>query len=146
MTAFERFAVGFDEVPWSAVWRAAVGSTIPPMVTLVAGNGNRTWIAIGLFLALLLLLRIGPLVLRRLVRFSGETLEIWASRRRRSKQYDSYQWQKLFWIGLGMVPSLAISPGAGSADLTIAAACLIGGGAGLFFWLRADAARPAKQG
>lgn len=144
MRSFERFVVSLDVMPWSAIWRMALGLVIPPMLNALSGGRDRIWFSLGLFLGLLLLLRIVPVILRRVGPFSRDAKDIWADRRSLSKQHDSYQWQKLFWIGLGMLPALAIGKEPSSAALVIAAICLIGGGAGLFFWYRVNAAQPAK--
>lgn len=50
------------------------------------------------------MLRLVPAVLRRIFPFSSEAKDLWFQRRNLGKRYDSYQWQKLFWLGLGMLP------------------------------------------
>ena len=44
---------------------------------------------------------------------------LWLERRNIAKQHDSYQWQKLFWIGLGMLPYAFIGGGLRSGELAV---------------------------
>jgi hypothetical protein len=43
-------------------------------------------------------------VLRKVLPFSAEAKQIWSDRRQVAKLHDSYQWQKLFWVALGLLP------------------------------------------
>ena len=82
----------------------ALGLCIPPAFRALSGDADRIWIDLALFLALLIGLRVGPAVLRKVLPFSAEAKQIWLDRRQIAKKYDSYQWQKLFWVGLGLLP------------------------------------------
>jgi hypothetical protein len=139
----ERLLVAVDRDPWSAIYRGAIGFAIPPVFRALTGGHDSIWITSALFLALLIGLRIGPVVLRRLLRFSAEARETWAARRALSKEYDSYAWQKLFWIGLGLLLFGAVGGGLQNGEFAIAVFCLIGGGAGLLLWRSARTVRPA---
>ena len=92
-----------------------------------------------MFIGLLAALRLFPFVLRRALPFSAEAKAIWLERRFVAKTYGSYQWQKLFWIALGITPYALIGDGLRMGELAVMLICLIGGGAGLFFWRRANA-------
>jgi hypothetical protein len=72
---------------------------------------------------------------------SVEAKKLWAERRNIGKQHDSYQWQKLFWIGLGLLPYAVAGDGLRTGQLAMMLICLVGGGAGLLFWRRVDATR-----
>src|SRR5262245_24255897 len=98
MKVLERFLIDLDSGPWSAMSRVALGLAILPMFRALSGAGHSIWASVALFIALLVAVRVVPAVLRRLLPFSVEAKEIWAERRNIAKQYDSYQWQKLFWI------------------------------------------------
>ena len=137
MTTFEIFLVEFDEWPLSAIWRVALGFIFPEFMVL-AGNPDSVWSCVGLFLLLLIGLRVGPALLRFALPFSKDVKEMWRKRRFISKEYDSFQWQKLFWIGLGMVPHAVAGAGLGLGGWVLAAFCLVGGGAGLAFWINAQ--------
>jgi hypothetical protein len=143
MQPFERLIVGIDNDPWSAIYRGAIGFAIPPVFRLLSGGSDSIWVTATLFLALLAGLRVGPAVLRRLIRFSTEAKEIWTARRVLAKEYDSYAWQKLFWIGIGMLVFGAVGGGLRQGELAVMLLCLIGGGAGQVAWRWARAVRSA---
>ena len=111
MKHLERFLVDLDSGPSSAVSRVALGLCIPPLFRALSGDADRIWIDLALFLALLIGLRVGPAVLRKLLPFSTEAKQIWLDRRQIAKKHDSYQWQKLLWVGLGMLPYAAVGSG-----------------------------------
>ena len=133
MNSIERFLLALDSPPWSAVARIVLGLAILPVFRALSGGGDAIWITVILFVGLLMALRVGPAVLRRLLPFSAEARSLWFERRNMAKLNDSYQWQKLFWIGLGMLPYAFIGGGLKSGELAIVLFCLIGGAAGLLF-------------
>jgi hypothetical protein len=145
MKHFERFLVDLDSGPSGAVSRVALGLCIPPLFRALSGDADRIWIDLALFLALLIGLRVGPAVLRKVLPFSAEAKQIWLDRRQIAKKYDSYQWQKLFWVGLGLLPYAAVSGGLRTGEWLLTAICLMGGGAGLLIWRKINAAPPAPQ-
>jgi hypothetical protein len=122
-----------------------LGLSIPPVFRVLSGDSDRIWIDLVLFLALLIGLRIGPAVLRKILSFSAEAKQIWFDRRQIAKLHDSYQWQKLFWVGLGLLPYAAVNGGLRTGEAVLTAICLIGGGAGLLIWRRINATPPAPQ-
>lgn len=136
MRSIEQTLVRLDEFPMSAVWRALLGSAIPPVFAALLGSKDGAWAHMALLLCLLAGLRVGPAVLRFTLPISSELKEIWRKRRFIAKEHDSYQWQKLFWMGLGMLPHGMAGEGLGSGGLAVAAFCLVGGGIGLIAWSR----------
>ena len=138
MKFLEPFLIALDSGPWSAIWRVALGLSIPPIFRALSGGGDAVWTALALFIGLLVVLRVVPAVLRRALPFSVEAKEIWAEQRNIAKRHDSYQWQKLFWIGLGLLPYVIIGDGLKNGELLMTFICLIGGGAGLLLWRRQD--------
>jgi len=145
MQHLERYLVDLDTGPSGAVSRVALGLCIPPLFRALSGNADRIWIDLVLFLALLIGLRVGPAVLRKILPFSAEAKQIWFDRRQIAKLHDSYQWQKLFWVGLGLLPYAAVGGGLRTGEMVLTAICLIGGGAGLLIWRRIDAPPAAPQ-
>jgi hypothetical protein len=145
MQHFERFLVDLDSGPSSAVSRVTLGLCIPPAFRALSGAQDRIWIDLVLFLALLIGLRVIPAVLRKLLPFSAEARKIWFDRRQIAKLHDSYQWQKLFWIGIGLLPYAAVGGGLRTGEIVLTVICLAGGGAGLLIWRRINAAPPAPQ-
>jgi hypothetical protein len=134
MTSIERLIVGIGGDPWAAVYLAAIGFAIPKFHFLM-GVEDSLLISAILFLGVLVALRVVPALLRHTLPFSPEAQRIWGARRNLSKEYDSYAWQKLFWIGLGVL-LFAVGNGGGlrNGELAIMLFCLIGGGIGLLIW------------
>jgi hypothetical protein len=135
MQSIEQFLLRIDSGPWSAVSRVVLGFCISPVFRLLSGGRDQIWMSLALFLGLLIALRVGPAVLRKVLPFSRETKEIWFQRRQVAKLHDSYQWQKLFWIGLGLLAFAMIS-GLRPGEQVLTAICLVGGAAGLLLWQR----------
>jgi hypothetical protein len=144
MKHLERIFISVDTRPWSVISRVALGLLIPPVFRALSGGSDAVWIPLILFVGLLVALRVGPAVLRHVLPFSADAKEIWAVRRNIAKLHDSYQWQKLFWIGLGLLPYAVIGNGLSNGELVVMLFCLIGGSLGLLFWYRVDA-KPATQ-
>jgi len=143
MKFLERFLINLERWPWSAISRVALGLGIPLVFDALSGGRDRVSTYLALSIGLLVALRAVPIVLRRVLPFSVEAKQMWAERRNIAKRYDSYQWQKLFWIGLGLLPYAVIGDGLRHGELMVALICLIGGSAGLLFWRRANA--PASR-
>jgi len=140
-----RFLVELDSGPSSGVSRVALGLCIPPVFRALSGGRDQIWIDLVLFLALLIGLRVIPAVLRKVLPFSAEAKQIWSDLRQIAKLHDSYQWQKLFWVGLGLLPYAVVGGGLRTGEWVLTAICLVGGGAGLLIWRRINAAPPAPQ-
>ena len=145
MQYLERILVELDSGPSSAVSRVALGLCIPPVFRALSGGRDQIWIDLVLFLALLIGLRVGPAVLRKLLPFSTEAKQIWLDRRQIAKLHDSYQWQKLFWVGLGLLPYAVVDGGLRTGEWVLTVICLVGGAAGLLIWRRINAAPAAAQ-
>jgi hypothetical protein len=145
MKTIERFIVDIEREPWSMIYRGAIGFALPPIFRALTGGNDSVWITSVLFVAVLAALRVGPLVLRRLLPFSADAMQIWSARRLLSKEHDSYAWQKLFWIGLGLLLYAAIGGGLQIGEVAVTLFCLIGGGAGLLVWRGVRALRPMPQ-
>ena len=142
MQLLERFLVRLDSGSWAVVSRVMLGLAIAPICRAIAGSHDEVWVELALFIALLIGLRVIPALLRGVLPFSAETRAIWFQRRQIAKLYDSYQWQKLFWVGLGLL-AFDIIGGPQAGEQVITAFCLIGGGAGLA--ALAAEARPASR-
>ena len=136
MSSPERFLVRLDSGIWGDISRVVLGLAMLPAFRALSGGRDRIWITLALFFGLLIALRVGPAMLRRALPFSDEAKIIWAERRNIAKQHDSFQWQKLFWIGLGLLPYAIIGDGLRNGELAVTFICLIGGGAGLLLWRR----------
>jgi hypothetical protein len=132
----ERCVVLLDQYPWSMCTRVGVGFMIPPVLWQLCDDEQSVWCAAGSFLGILFLLRLGSAIVRRLFPFSREAQLIWKERRQLAKRFDSYQWQKLFWMGIGMAGYGLMWGNLGSAIGALIGFCLIGGGLGALLWVR----------
>ncbi len=144
MNSLERILVQLDDQPWAAAWRMLLGAAMPPVFSALAGGNGSVGLYLVLFIALLMTLRVAPALLRFTLPLSPEAKEIWRKRRFIAKDYDSYQWQKLFWMGLGILSHAVVGGDLGLAGYTLAAICLVGGGAGLVNWIRINDTGPVK--
>jgi hypothetical protein len=134
----EQFLLALEERPWNTVYRMAIGFAAFPLYRSLWGVDAPGWSLACFFLAGLFLLRLVPAVLRRLLPFSAETQEVWRERRRLGKRYDSYQWRKLLWIGLGIGLSVLFSrsAGPGAVGVVVALSFIVPGLAGWIVWRR----------
>jgi hypothetical protein len=141
MKILERFLVRLDSGPWSAVSRMTLGFCIPPVFHALSGGSGQIWISLALFVVLLIALRVVPAILRMVLPFSRETRDIWFQRRQIAKRHDSYQWQKLLWMGVGLLAFAAAGGGLRTGEQVLTIVCLAGGAAGLLLWRRIGAAQ-----
>ena len=145
MEIFEQFLVKFDSGAWGAAYRMALGFCIPEALRLLSGGRDQIWLSLALFMGLLVALRVGPAILRMILPFSREAKDVWSQRRQIAKLHDSYQWQKLFWIGLGILAFGAAGGGLRAGEQAVMLLCLVGGAAGLVIWHRSGTAQ-TRQG
>ena len=139
MKVLEQFLLRLDSGPWSVASRVVLGFCIPPIFPALTGGLDQIWITLTLFVALLIALRVVPALSRAVLPFSTEAKGIWFQRRQIAKLHDSYQWQKLFWIGLGLMAFAAIGGGLRTGEQVLMTICLLGGAAGLLLWQRSKA-------
>ena len=145
MEILEQLLVRFDSGAWSAAYRMVLGFCIPEVLRLLSGGRDQVWLSLALFMGLLVALRVGPAILRMILPFSREAKDIWFQRRQIAKLHDSYQWQKLFWFGLGILTFAATGGGLRAGEQVVMLFCLVGGAAGLLIWHRSGAAQ-VRQG
>lgn len=121
--------------PWDEISRAVIGFITLPIFSALFGTPDSGRTLFLFFLGLLLALRLVPAVIRRLVPFSNEVRDLWGERRALAKRYDSYQWQKVFWLGLGIGTYVVLFGVVWPPAVILASACVLSGAAGLAFWL-----------
>jgi hypothetical protein len=130
----DRFLLNIDDGAIGARYRVAIGFATLPAISVLLRNDSWDWAVVPFLLLILLLLRIVPTLIRKLVPFSDTVQEIWAERRRIAKQYDSYQWRKLIWIGIGLALYMAVSGQFSLPLIVVCATCLLAGAAGMVTW------------
>lgn len=134
-----------DNFPVGALYRIGVGFMVLPVLSLLGGTTSSASTLVPFLLLVLLFLRVAPAVVRRIVPFSPGTLEVWAERRQIAKRFDSYQWQKLFWIGAGLAAYVVYSGQFPITPIVVSVLCLLSGLTGLARW-RVLTSRPGVAG
>jgi hypothetical protein len=138
--------LALENPPWDSLYRAVIGWFLMPAYLRLAGTDAAHWIIFAFFLAVLAALRVVPGLLRRVLPFSRELKSVWAERRALAKRYDSYQWRKLFGLGLGWLAFLVVAGLAQGVPLLLAVASLVAGALGLAFWHQRSKVLAAQAG
>jgi hypothetical protein len=132
----ERLLVNLERHPWDALYRVAMGFGMLPLYDLLIGEGHSGWWLLAVFLGFLAALRTVPAVVRKLCAFSDAAQQEWHARRQTAKHYDSYQWQKLLWIGSGLGLFILLSSNVSAPRVVLAVWCIASGAAGFVAWCR----------
>jgi len=130
----ERLISLLDADPWSAFYRIGLGYVIPLLYYRTPLRESSGWLLVLWFLVFLITLRLLPAVFRKVLPFGREVKAIWTQRRQAAKRYDSYQWRKLIWFGIGMVCWVEISWTWNAYIIALTAFCILGGGLGHVIW------------
>jgi len=131
-----RMVLALETPPWDSGYRMLIGYGVMPAYLQLAGANRAPWKLFVFFLAVLVALRIVPGVLRRVLPFSREVKTVWAERRALARRYDSYQWRKLFGLGLGWILYLLVAGKAQDVPLFLGVACTASGALGQLFWFK----------
>lgn len=134
MRILEKTLVKFEEAPLDSIYRLVIGFVFIPGASRLPIEGLTLPLLFLLLLSLLFLLRAIPAVLRHVFPFSPEIQQIWHERRQLAKRNDSYQWRKLFWIGIGMAIYVGAFGDFRNPPFIVAVACILAGGIGLVVW------------
>jgi len=127
-----------------AAYRGLIGFALIPAKQLLMGSQSSDWAIVSFLLVILLILRLVPAVVRKLLPFSAELKEAWSVRRRTAKLYDSYQWRKVTWIGAGLLFYVVISRQFSAVYISLSLLCLLAGAGAFLRWraILADGAFP----
>ena len=139
-----KMVLALETPPWDSAYRALIGYGVMPVHLQLFGGNVVPWKLFVFFLAVLVALRIVPGVLRRVLPFPREVKTVWAERRALAKRYDSYQWRKLFGLGLGWLAYLLVAGKAQDVPLFLAIACIASGALGQLFWFKHGKALAAQ--
>jgi hypothetical protein len=134
--AYERILVLLDQFPYGAAYRIAIGYFLVPLsshfpISVHPGLSLASWL-----LGVLLALRLLPYVIRKNLPFPERVVAVWQERREIAKRFDSYQWRKLIWFGVGLLAYAASSRHFGGTSAALAVFCVTGGALGVFAWRR----------
>jgi hypothetical protein len=134
MTTLDRALISMDRSPLDAVLRALLGFACIPILSFLHQDVRSAWVLATGLLVLMLSLRIVPVFLRKLLPWPPEVKAVWDERRQIAKRYDSFQWQKLFFIGLGLATYLLVSQAWSSSAISVSSFCVLFGAIGLARW------------
>ena len=138
MGYIDYLALRLDDGWPGAVFRTVLGMLIVPVWLAISPQPD-SWAFVAFVLAVLFALRMGGAVMRRLLPVADGTREQWAARRQLGKQFDSYQWQKLLWLGCGTAIYSAAAAARFPALIAGSALCVAVGAAGAVLWRRQHA-------
>jgi hypothetical protein len=127
MKLAEKLLLRLEASPWDLIYRAFIGFLALAIFARVKGELGSEWLLIAWLLCVLAALRVGLSVTRRIVPFSDATKRTWARRRGLTKLYDSYQWQKLRGVGLGLLLYIVVTRQLSIKWIATAAACMLFG-------------------
>jgi hypothetical protein len=143
MRLIERILAALDRPALAALLRMLAGMAVVPAWRVIGGN-SPGWTVFPFFIGALAALRVLPAVLRKLIRVSPRLTDVWAERRRIAKRFDSYQWRKLFWMGLGLAGYWMLAGTASRAVAVLVLVTLVSGALGQMIWrYRASRLPPA---
>jgi hypothetical protein len=134
LLAYERILVLLDESPCAAVYRIAIGWLLGPLSHTFPASVHPGWSLAWWFLGVLVALRLLPVVLRRVLPFPQRVIAVWADRRQLAKRFDSYQWRKLIWFGVGLAAYALASRQFDGATVALTLFCILGGALGAWAW------------
>jgi hypothetical protein len=122
-----------DEAPLDGFVRMLLGYATALAGDVRHGPAPLGWTFLLFFFVILLSLRVVPIAIRKVVHFSRAANAAWAQRRLIAKHFDSYQWRKLFWIGLGLaLYGLQVPRAISDVFVVLTAGCVLFGAVGLW--------------
>jgi len=130
----EELMISLTTQPWCAIYLVPTGFVVFPIFCLLFGETGAVWELATVFCGVLLVVRFGTAIVRRFLPISDNVRQGWYRNRVIAKRYDSYQWQKLFWVGLGIFAYAVGWGGLRPAPMALAAACMIVGGIAAAVW------------
>jgi hypothetical protein len=134
MNRMEQALAFCDRSPCDVVFRGAIGFVASGLIARYGGESVSVWAATAYLLLVLAALRVATKALRLILPASADLRSIWDERRRLGKYYDSYQWRKLLWVGVGMAAYIIGAHHTARSQVVVSALCVAGGAAGLVRW------------
>ena len=132
----DRMLFYLDTPPLDAFFRIVAGYLSFSLFCLWHGETGSDWGFVLMFVTILFSLRLAPAIVRHVFAFSPEVQVIWSQKRQLAKHYDSYQWRKLFWVGLGLAIHLIFNGRSLEyrVEWILAVTSLVGGAIGMMVW------------
>jgi hypothetical protein len=94
------------------------------------------WMMSALLLVMLFAVKVIAAVARRVVSPSALVQAHWEWRRDLARNYDSYQWRKLLWFGVGIMMGGALRWPGTRTQWVLGAVCFAAGGVAEILWRR----------
>lgn len=126
--------VKLTQPPWFALYLVPAGFTVFAVFDRAFGVTGSPWALAAVFFGVLLTLRFGTAIVRRFLPVSRAVKRAWFETRLLAKRHDCYQWQKLLWVGLGILLYAGLHAGGHPAPVVLGVACLAAGGAATARW------------
>ena len=131
----ERVLLNLDVGPSGAILRVALGAALVfALHLLVPGVGLAA--SAGSLAAMLFGLKAFAAVARKVLPATPAVRAHWEWRRNLARYYDSYQWRKLVWLGVGILAAAGASRPQGAWEIRLGAACILSGALAEVAWRR----------
>ncbi len=132
----ERVLLALDVGLPGAIFRVALGVAWVIALRLLAPGAGLLGAAASLA-AVLFGLKALTAIARRLLPATPTVRAQWEWRRNLARNYDSYQWRKLVWFGVGILAAaVAASTQRGVWEVRLGLACILSGALGEVAWRR----------
>jgi len=134
MTTVDKMLLSIDRNPVGGLVRTLIGFFFIPALSLLRQDVRSGWTLIFGLISLLLCLRIVPALMRKLLPLSSDVKAVWSERRQIAKLYDSFQWQKLLFTGIGLACYSLVSRELLTSSIVVSGFCVLFGGIGVVKW------------
>ena len=131
----ERVLLSLDVGLSGAILRVSLGAALVfalhlllPGVGLAASAGSLAVMLFGL--------KAFAAVARKVLPATPAVRTHWEWRRNLARYYDSYQWRKLVWFGVGILAAAGASRQQGAWEIRLGAACILSGALAEVVWRR----------
>jgi uncharacterized membrane protein YfcA len=131
----EKLLINLDIGIPGALLRIVLGFVFVSVIDVARPDAG-FWMLTALLLAMLLGVKLIAAVARRVLSGSSMVRSHWEWRRKLARYYDSYQWRKLLWFGIGIVIGGVVGSPGTRAQWVLGIACTAAGAVAEIFWRR----------
>jgi hypothetical protein len=132
-TGLDKVYVNLDTGVPGALLRVVLGILFVRAVALVSPLAG-PWTMSAYLLSMLLAIKVFAAVSRKVVPVSTLVRSHWEWRRNLARYYDSYQWRKLLWFGIGIIVGDAPHGPETTAQWILGLACVAAGAVAEIVW------------
>ena len=134
-TGLDNVYINADTGVTGALLRIVLGIFLVRAVALMNPPAG-PWMMSAYLLAMLFAIKVIAAVSRRVMPVSAHVRSHWEWRRTLARYYDSYQWRKLLWFGIGIMAGNAPYRRVTTAQWVLGLTCVAAGGAAETVWRR----------